>query len=173
MEVKTYRAATMHEALDAGAARPGARRRRAAHARSAAAAAVRAVARAAADRGHGLGRGERAQPPAAEPAALGEPRPAGPSRSPSTRRRPAPPTPAAATADVSDEVQGQLTDLQSMVEDLCRQSRGDRPRRSARGAVPPVHRPDRRRPERRAGPRTGRAGSRARRPTPNWPTRCW
>ena len=59
-----------------------------------------------------------------------------------------------------DEVKGRFTELQSMVEDLCRRTRS-----SGTGDLPEVlfhrlHRPDRCRSGRRTGPRTDRAHAR-------------
>ena len=158
MEVRTYRATTMHEALmlvrrDLG---PDAA---VLHTREVqTAAAVRLPSRPVPDRGHRLGGGERSQP-----AAAAEPCRAGARPLPSRLRRrlrpkPRPQPPRRPRRSLSKEVQGQLSHLHAMLEDLCRRSHAAGHARSARLAVSPLRRPDRRRPERGSRPRTGRAG---------------
>jgi flagellar biosynthesis protein FlhF len=116
MEIRTYRAATMHEALamvrdDLGSD-----------------AAVLHTREVAVGRWFGWLRGARQIEVTASagvnvPSRL-PPRLQAEAAAPAMRAAAAPPTPPPATAPVfPEEVKGQLTDLQSMLQDLCRQSR--------------------------------------------------
>ena len=142
-----------------GAAGTGPGCGRAAHAGGPHEPAVRPAGRAAADRGHGLGRGERAQPAAGaavrRAAAVAVAAPpvhqatALPAAAPSRRTAERPPATTRCKANWPT------------CRRWSRNSAGGRRATAARdlprGALPPVHRPARRRAERGTRPRTGRA----------------
>ena len=148
MELRTFRAPTMHEALAMVRRRVGPRRRRAAHPRG-----PRRIC--------GWFPGPRQIEVTAScevnvPSRLPPSQPADRSdtgeTSPVARRH------GRSRADTARpaEIEGQLSQLQGMVQELCRRSTGGGRQRSARRTVSPLHRPLGFRSERRIGPRTGR-----------------